>query len=554
MAEPRRESPKTAPINPITKKGDKGFVADHIDQHRSKDLVFAITGYIGSGMSQVADHLRDLLKQEHSITAVVVKCSDLLAAEAAREGQPTTETPIERTKQLQQFGNGLREKHGSAVIAGLVIRRIKQDRAEHPADERLAFVIDCCKHPAEVEALRNVYGRGFFLVASICDYETRKSWLRTKFGVESKDDEIEQVMDADLAEPDDWGQQVRKTIPLADYFANRNAEASNSLERQLKRLLHLVLGVGVDRPGRDERGMYAAWGAAMRSACLSRQVGAAILNPQGIVIATGTNDVPAPGGGLYPKTEESSGEDARCFLSTDDPDGKKLAERQRSNIWKRVLPVIAPSDGLKPFCRNDETKKAIWEAVSLQLNEILATEGQTKVFTAKKVKDALEGTPIKDLVEFSRALHAEADALLSLARAGGPSCDGASLYVNVFPCHLCTRQIIAAGIKEVVYIEPYPKSMAMILHDDAIADPEQSERLKTDEAGTGKVRFRLFCGVAPRRYVDLFEKHPDIKKDGVLGQGPKRPLDPFFRKSHLDFESSIAAEVDQVVPDPHTKE
>lgn len=552
MAEPRRESPKTAPIHPSQKKGDKGFVADHIDQQRSKDLVFAITGYIGSGMSQVAAHLLNLLKQEHSITAVVVKCSTLLADEAAREGQPTTAPPIERTKQLQQFGNGLREKHGSAVVAGLVIRRIKQYRAEHPADERLAFVIDCCKHPAEVEALRNVYGRGFFLVASICDYETRKSWLRIKFGGESNNDQIEQVMDADLAEPDDWGQQVRKTIPLADYFANRNAEASNSLERQLKRLLNLVLGVGVDRPGRDERGMYAAWGAAMRSACLSRQVGAAILNPQGIVIATGTNDVPAPGGGLYPKSEGSDG-DARCHLSTDEETGKGLAERQRSNIWKRVLPIMPPSETLKPFCRNDETKKAIWEAVSRQLNTILAHEGHPEIFTAKKVKDSLEGTPIKDLVEFSRALHAEADALLSLARAGGPSCNGASLYVNVFPCHLCTRQIIAAGISEVVYIEPYPKSMAMILHDDAIADPEQSEHLKADEASTNKVRFRLFCGVAPRRYVDLFEKHPDIKKDGVLGQGPKRPLDPFFRKSHLDFESSIAEEVEKVVPGPHTE-
>ena len=74
------------------------------------------------------------------------------------------------------------------------------------------------------------------------------------------------------------------------------------------------------------------------------------------------------------------------------------------------------------------------------------------------VQRILDSTPIKDLVEFSRAIHAEADAIVSLARAGGPSCRRASLYVNVYPCHL-HRQIIAAGIAEVVYIEPYPKAL-----------------------------------------------------------------------------------------------
>jgi deoxycytidylate deaminase len=29
-----------------------------------------------------------------------------------------------------------------------------------------------------------------------------------------------------------------------------------------------------------------------------------------------------------------------------------------------------------------------------------------------------------------------------------------------FPCHMCARHIIATGLREVVYIEPYPKSVA----------------------------------------------------------------------------------------------
>ena len=38
--------------------------------------------------------------------------------------------------------------------------------------------------------------------------------------------------------------------------------------------------------------MFHAYGARMRSDCLSRQVGAALLNSGGSLIATGTNEVP----------------------------------------------------------------------------------------------------------------------------------------------------------------------------------------------------------------------------------------------------------------------
>ncbi len=45
--------------------------------------------------------------------------------------------------------------------------------------------------------------------------------------------------------------------------------------------------------------MYHAYGARMRSACLSRQVGAALMDKKGNVLSTGTNEVPRAGGGVY---------------------------------------------------------------------------------------------------------------------------------------------------------------------------------------------------------------------------------------------------------------
>lgn len=51
-------------------------------------------------------------------------------------------------------------------------------------------------------------------------------------------------------------------------------------------------------------------------------------------------------------------------------------------------------------------------------------------------------------------LHAEANAITKLARSNNNS-DGATLYVTAAPCIECSKLIIQAGIKRVVYGEKY---------------------------------------------------------------------------------------------------
>lgn len=88
-------------------------------------------------------------------------------------------------------------------------------------------------------------------------------------------------------------------------------------------------------------------------------------------------------------------------------------------------------------------------------------------------------------------------ALLDAARRGAPVA-GRNLFATTFPCHNCARHIIAAGIGEVVYREPYEKSLASELHEDAIVvDPTT--------APNEKVVFRRFVGVGPPKYLGLFE-------------------------------------------------
>ena len=51
-------------------------------------------------------------------------------------------------------------------------------------------------------------------------------------------------------------------------------------------------------------------------------------------------------------------------------------------------------------------------------------------------------------------LHAEANAITKVAKSAN-NCDGSTLYITAAPCIECSKLIIQAGIKRVVYAEKY---------------------------------------------------------------------------------------------------
>ena len=78
------------------------------------------------------------------------------------------------------------------------------------------------------------------------------------------------------------------------------------------------------------------------------------------------------------------------------------------------------------------------------------------------ISDGYNGTPSgfenvcedENNVTKPYVLHAEANAITKLARSNNNS-DGATLYVTAAPCIECSKLIIQAGIKRVVYGEKY---------------------------------------------------------------------------------------------------
>ncbi|MBQ7210597.1 MAG: dCMP deaminase family protein [Paludibacteraceae bacterium] len=86
------------------------------------------------------------------------------------------------------------------------------------------------------------------------------------------------------------------------------------------------------------------------------------------------------------------------------------------------------------------------------------------------ISDGYNGTPSgfentcedENNVSKPYVLHAEANAITKVARSNNSS-DGATLYVTDSPCMECSKLIIQAGIKRVVYDREYRIADGLLL-------------------------------------------------------------------------------------------
>lgn len=68
--------------------------------------------------------------------------------------------------------------------------------------------------------------------------------------------------------------------------------------------------------------------------------------------------------------------------------------------------------------------------------------------------------------ELCYAIHAEQNAVIQAAKMG-VSIDRATLYCTHQPCAICSKILINAGIKKIIYKEPYPDEFALKLLTEA---------------------------------------------------------------------------------------
>ena len=297
---------------------------------------------------------------------------------------------------------------------------------------------------------------------------------------------IERDMDEDVVS---YGQRVIEVYDRADVFIDMRDDdcAANSVNR----FIRLIFGDPFISPNKDENSMIHAHVAKVRSGSPGRQVGAVISTKDGEIVVTGTNEVPKAGGFQY---WEDDIKDHREFR-----DGRDVNDATKKQILREVINLFKENG----WFNQEQSEK--------EIRELLA---ESAGFMKK--------SQLMDLIEFYRPVHAEMAALLSAVHRG-VSVAGCTLYVTTFPCHECTRHVIAAGIDRVVYISPYPKSRAVDLHGDSIVvDPNRFQK--------GMVNFEPFKGISPNRYIELFErgKRKDSKtgKPAKLDRNSATPINP----------------------------
>jgi dCMP deaminase len=68
--------------------------------------------------------------------------------------------------------------------------------------------------------------------------------------------------------------------------------------------------------------------------------------------------------------------------------------------------------------------------------------------------------------ELCRGLHAEQNAIIQAA-LHGVAVEGSVLYSTHFPCILCAKMLINAGIKEICYMNGYPDKLSQEILGEA---------------------------------------------------------------------------------------
>ncbi len=354
------------------------------------------------------------------------------------------------------------------------------DREQNHFSTRL--VIDAVRNPLELVYLRDQFA-AFFSIAITTDEGHRRTRL-TESGMSKRDidslDNREYSKKSLTSYENFVSQNIEECIQKSDIFIT-NPGPPDSIEqnklvlhRQLIRYVTLICRPGLVTPTHDERCMQLAFAAKLNSGCISRQVGASISDANSSIKAVGWNDVPK---GQVPCLLR----DANTLLHSSDPAAFSDYEKNNSEFRAQVssshknAPMIKTRRGLPcPFCFKDA-----YNALTKKPNQV-----------------------------HTRSLHAEENAFLQLAKHGNSGIAGGNLYTTASPCELCSKKAFQLGIKEIIYVDPYPGiSSSHVLS----SGPEDS-----------RPKLRLFHGAVGHAYHRVYEPILPIKDEysARLGDDP----------------------------------
>ena len=379
----------------------------------SKFIVFGITAPIGCDKKIIYDFFKEKKEEFNYEYNKPIVLSDIL------KDLTPDDTQGDRFTKLINTGNELRKifKCNEVLAIYAITKIISELLTKKDVKKTQVFVVSSLKHNDEVEALKKTFGINFFLIGLSSSKEIRSHCMIAD-GLNEK--EIADLNSRNENENIPHGQQMEKIYKKSDIFVDIDNE--KNCKEEMQRFLELLYGHPFHTPKKNEFFMYLAYATSTRSASYSRQIGAAIVSERNELISIGCNEVSKCGGGQY--------------WPDDNPDHREFKSSQVKSTNKMEI---------------DKIVKDILSKITVTKDKDESNQNHTRI------QECIERSSIYEVIEFFREEHAEAEAISSCAR-NGRSTLKAKLYCTTLPCHLCLKAIISAGIKEVFFIEPYPKS------------------------------------------------------------------------------------------------
>lgn len=303
---------------------------------------------------------------------------------------------------LQDFGDRLRDEQGADYLAKKITEKITEDTSCNK------WVIDSIRNTHEIDYFRKLPGK-FYLMSIWADKLTR--WERVQDLYDKNQAIFEKDDKRDSDEKIEHGQQVSLCYQMSDVVVLnpkqlfRDSQDYTDFKKIIKRYIDLFEEKERFEPNENETLMTMAYANSLRSSCSQRQVGALIIDDCGNVLSSGYNEVP-------------------------------ISERSCKQEFGQCY------------------RKHLRNKFNAEIDTILG-EGIEKT----KVKDLFKKN--FKILDYCRALHAEENAIVNIARIGVSfPMERATLYTTTYPCNLCANKISQVGIKRIVYFEPYPMEEA----------------------------------------------------------------------------------------------
>jgi dCMP deaminase len=230
-------------------------------------MILGVAGLYGSGKSAVVSFLA-------GASFVPLSLSDVIRAELATRG-------VEETRErMISLGNEIRRAEGPDALARRLTSRITQDRN---------YVIDSIRHPAEVQALREI-SRDFRLIWIEARENVRLGRIqsRARGGDPADIGSLREFESRERTGVDQVAQNLDAVRAIADERIDNDGsleELHEAVRTFLRRTMYFA------RPGWDDYFMSIARVVASRSNCVKRKV-AAVVTIDRRVVSTGYNGTP----------------------------------------------------------------------------------------------------------------------------------------------------------------------------------------------------------------------------------------------------------------------